>query len=332
MAHELTLFTNAQGMETAEMAYSGDKPWHGLGQEVTSGATLEEWLTQANMNWTYERAKVQYQPKPAATEIELPDLKVFHSKEVIYRSDTQSHLSVVSDKYKEVQPIQVVEFFRSLVEQEGFEIETLGSLKGGRRIWAMAKTHIEDEVNAGDRIKANLLLVTSCDGSLATTAKFVSTRVVCWNTQAVALGEEGQHVKVRHNTTFDANAVKGQMGLMGRKAFKQFMSNMQCLSNLSLTTAKAESIIEQIVNVGAQTTPRDSRGFKTIMNLFHGAQKGYNLPGVRGTAWGLLNAVTEYTDHRVHAHSAENRLNASWFGAGATLKANAEELLLELAN
>ena len=326
MAHELTLFAAENGQQKAEMAYRGEKPWHQLGQEVTAGATLEEWLTEAHMNWTYKRTPVLFQP-PGTTDETMP----FDSRDFIYRSDTLTPLSIVSERYKEVQPIEVIDFFRSLVEEEGFEIETLGSLKGGRRIWAMAKTHIQDEVNAGDTIKANLLLVTSCDGSLATTAKFVSTRVVCWNTQAIALGEDGMHVKVRHNTEFDAVAVKGKMGLIGRKAFQQFMSNMNLLSGVRMSTAKAEDVLAQIVPHAPTSDPRSTRGFKTIMGLFHGGQKGYRLPGVSGTAWGLLNAVTEYADHHVRAQSVENRLNAAWFGAGASMKAEAEELLLEIA-
>jgi phage/plasmid-like protein (TIGR03299 family) len=329
MAHELALFAGHDGQTKAEMAYVGAKPWHGLGQEVTPGATIEEWLTEAHMNWTYQRKSVQFE---IDNPVGQPELKLFDQFDVIHRSDNHMPLSVVSDRYKVVQPFEVVDFFRSLVAEEGFEIETLGSLKGGRRIWAMAKTNIVEEVNAGDKIKANLLLVTSCDGSLATTAKFVSTRVVCWNTQAIALGEEGKHVKVRHNSEFDAEAVKGQMGLMGRRAFKNFMANMETLSKKQVSTGTAMDLIAHILPRPATGDVRETRGFKSVLNLFHGAQKGYGLPGVSGTAWGVLNAITEYTDHHVRARSEENRLNASWFGAGAKLKATAEETLLEYAS
>lgn len=250
---------------------------------------------------------------------------------VLYRSDSNAPLSVVSDRYKVVQPREMLEFFRSLVDNEGFSIETVGSLKGGRRIWALAETHITDEVGSGDQIKAYLLLITSCDGSLATTAKFVSTRVVCWNTQAIALGEAGQEVRVRHNTTFDANVVKGKMGLIGRKAFGNFMQNMRALTDIKLKTADAEQIIGSILPTPTGEKPvNETKGFKTILGLFQGGAKGYHLPGVPGTAWGLLNAVTEYTDHHIRARTVENRLDSAWFGVGANLKATAEEILLAL--
>jgi hypothetical protein len=37
-------------------------------------------------------------------------------------------------------------------------------------------------LKGGDRVKAYLLLATSCDGTLCTTAQFTSVRVVCNNT------------------------------------------------------------------------------------------------------------------------------------------------------
>lgn len=317
MAHQLSF---SGGL--AEMAYAGQVPWHGLGQKVEAGASIEEWLVQAKMEWEILNSPVLYKNG---------DLHSAPEYRVLYRSDTNDHLSVVSNRYKVVQPKQMMEFFRSLVDAEGFTIETVGSLKGGRRIWALAKTNIEDTVRGGDLIKGYLLLITSCDGSLATTAKFISTRVVCWNTQAIALGESGQEVRVRHNTTFDANAVKGKMGLVGRVAFNSFIDRMRNLSSVNLTTNDAKSALGLILPTptGAKEL-EETKGFRKILDLFQGGAMGSNLPGVAGTAWGLLNAVTEYTDHHVRAHTSENRLDSAWFGTGANLKATAEDILLAL--
>ncbi|MBS3912837.1 MAG: DUF945 domain-containing protein [Hydrogenophaga sp.] len=225
-----------------------------------------------------------------------------------------------------------VEFFRSLVDREGFEIETLGALKGGKRIWALARTNIEDDVLGNDRLKAYLLLITSCDGSLATTAKFVSTRVVCWNTQAIALhSESGQEVKVRHNTVFDPNAVKESMGLVGSQAFDQFLERMRHLTKVKMSESDAKSVLLEVLPKPSGETPlQETRGFVKIMGLFGGAGKGARMPGVQGTAWGLLNAVTEYADHHVRARSQENRLDSAWFGASADLKAKAEAYLCDV--
>lgn len=319
MAHHLSLFE-----DKAEMAYVGQKPWHGLGQEVAQGASLEQWLEQANMQWSYKESVAQFTNG---------ELREYPEYKVLYRSDNNKPLSVVSNRYKVVQPKEIVEFFRSLVEREGFTIETLGALKEGRRIWALANTNIENDVVGSDRLKAHLLLITSCDGSLATTAKFVSTRVVCWNTQAIALhGERGQAVKVRHNTVFNPDLVKEEMGLIGAKAFDRFLGNMRGLTKVNMTQNDAQNFVASLLpaSTGGEKDVRESKAFLKIMGLFNGGAKGSNLPGVSGTAWGLLNAVTEYTDHHVRSRSLENRFDSAMFGVGAGLKATAEDALLEL--
>lgn len=317
MAHELTI--RAGGI--AEMAYVGARPWHGLGQLLMPNSTIEEWRTAAGLDWTIERSPVKFMNGT---------LHDWNDHQVLYRSDTNAPLSIVSNRYHVVQPAEVLEFFRDLVATAGFNIETAGTLKGGKRIWALARTGLDADIVHGDNVKAYLLLVTSCDGGLATTAMFTSIRVVCNNTLQLSLGarHSASQVKVRHNTRFDPELVKDSLGLNARDEFNTFMTRMKALSNASLTDSMASDIVESIfattVKVGAV---RESRGYKTVMQLFGGAGKGANIEGVRGTAWGLVNAFTEYADHHSRARSQDNRLDSAWFGAGADLKQRAVSML-----
>ena len=65
--------------------------------------------------------------------------------------------------------------------------------------------------------------------------------------------------------------------------------------------------------------------------LYDGGGKGAILASTRGTAWGLLNSVTEYVDHHRRAHSEDHRRNAAWFGQGAQLKQRAWDELVQFA-
>ena len=51
---------------------------------------------------------------------------------------------------------------------------------------------------------------------------------------------------------------------------------------------------------------------------------------VGGTAWGLLNSVTEYVDHHRRARSEDHRREAAWFGQGAQFKQRAWDELIQL--
>jgi len=303
------------------MAYVGMTPWHGLGQQLSEDASIDEWCVAAGLDWTINRSAVQY---------DCGELKQWKEQHVLYRSDTRAPLSIVSSNYHIVQPRQVVEFFSDLVAEHGFKIETAGTLQGGRKIWALARTGFDAEVVANDPVRSYLLIVTSCDKGLATKSYFTSVRVVCRNTLQMshAAGMASNVVSVRHNTEFCARSVHADLGLNAQQVFGEFMTKMRAFADTSVSGRMVEEIVEQIfADKGVKAPVRESRGFKTVMRLFNGVGKGSRLDGVAGTAWGVVNAFTEYADFHVRAANQDNRLTSAWLGAGANLKQAAVTLL-----
>jgi hypothetical protein len=119
------------------------------------------------------------------------------------------------------------------------------------------------------------------------------------------------------------------LGLNANVVYQDFMAKMKSLANTSVSQEQAKSVVEALLAKSTKI-PSESRGYKLILDLFNGGAKGANMDGVRGTAWGLLNAVTEYADFHIRASTQDNRLNSAWFGAGANLKENAAGILLEV--
>ena len=60
-------------------------------------------------------------------------LKENRSKKVLYRSDNSETLGVVSPKYKVVQPDEILQFFKGVCEKFGWEMDTAGTMLGGKR-------------------------------------------------------------------------------------------------------------------------------------------------------------------------------------------------------
>jgi phage/plasmid-like protein (TIGR03299 family) len=318
MAHELTIRENG----FAEMAFVGSTPWHGLGQELTRDADMETWRKQAGLDWSIQTAPVQYTNG---------EIHTFEGQQVLYRSDNNNALSIVSDRYQIVQPGDVLEFFRDLVESQGYRLHTAGSLKGGKRIWALAETGKAAEVVNGDAVGGYLLLATSCDKGMATNARFTSVRVVCANTLAMAMGQSSNVVNVPHSTAFVPENVKQQLGIAANQ-FDSFMLMAKELARIQLSSAKVDATVGRLI-AGAEleTRKRDvanTFAYKKIMELFEGGGMGSDITGVRGTAWGLVNAVTEYVDHHARSRTNDARLNSAWFGRGDDLKTNAVQMLL----
>ncbi|MBH9658987.1 DUF932 domain-containing protein [Burkholderia pseudomallei] len=314
------------------MAYVNETPWHGIGNQLAANQPLEVWARQAGMDWRIEEAEVRFVSGMAGST--LGSIHEFPEQKVLYRSDTKAPLSVVSRRFQVVQPAEIIEFYRDLTEVGGFELETAGVLKSGKKLWALAKTGQSATLKGRDRVNGYLLLATACDGSLATTAQFTSVRVVCNNTLAIALGDSTGAVKVPHRSQFDAQAVKRQLGI-AISSWDGFMVRMKALSECKVNDTAAETFFRRVLTYPATSasTPvpaTNDSAIRTVQELFAGHGKGADMASAAGTAWGLLNSVTEFVDHHRRARSDDSRLDAAWFGAGATLKQKAWDEALKL--
>lgn len=323
MAHQITI--RADGF--AEMAFAGDLPWHGLGQALDANADMDTWRKAAGMDWTIESTPVTYAPYAPGGY----DAMTFPDRFVQFRSDTLAPLSVVSARYKPVQPSQVLEFFHDLAQEHGFKLHTAGTLFGGKRLWALAETGKFAEVSKDDGIGGFLLLSTSCDKSLATTARFTSVRVVCNNTLGIATKSD-DYVSFTHLTHWDSNRMQDKIAQQV-ESFGAFMDMAKFLKNQKCGAAAAQDFMKQILFTPKELQTMEPasiekyRPYRKIIDLFNGEAKGWELEGVRGTRWGLLNSITEYLDHHSPARSDDARLNSAWFGTGDAIKTKAIEIL-----
>ncbi|KHK54104.1 phage/plasmid-like protein TIGR03299 [Ralstonia sp. A12] len=317
----------------SSMAWTGQQPWHGLGNKLAPNQPIEVWAERAGMNWRIESSEVRFVSGNASSSIGA--IHAFPDQKVLYRSDTKAPLSVVSARYQVVQPLEVLDFYRDLTEVGGFELETAGVLKEGRKFWALAKTGHSGTLKGKDTINGYLLLATACDGTLATTAQFTSIRVVCNNTLQIALGDGTGAVKVPHRSQFDAQAVKRQLGI-AVSSWDAFMARTKALAERKVTNSAAETFFRRVLTYPT-TNPSDraavavnERAIKAVEQLYAGRGKGAQLPSASGTAFGLLNAVTEFCDHHRRARSDDHRRDAAWFGQGAAIKQRAWDEALRL--
>ncbi len=313
-----------------QMAYVGATPWHELGNKLLPKQPIEVWAKQAGMDWSIRETPVCYRTN--GVDLDHAVL-TYEDQKVLYRSDTGDALSVVGDRYRVVQPREVLEFYRDLTDVFGYELETAGVLKGGRKLWALARTGQDAMLKNQDTVCSYLLLATSCDGTLATMATPTTVRVVCNNTLAVALKGANNAVKVPHGTTFDPMAVKKQLGI-ATSQWGAFLYRIQSMTNRKVKASEASIYFENVLNLPTDlpptAAPANGRALKRMQALFDGQGRGAELSTAKGTTWGLLNAVTEFVDHERRARSREYRLDSAWFGQGAAVKQRAFDLALDM--
>lgn len=324
MAHEIDMTTGKAGI-----AYANGTavPWHGLGQTVNPSATIEEWRAAGGLAWDAVQTPVIFNDKN-------DEYAFWKERQVLYRSDTGKPLSVVSKDYKTVQPADVLGFFKTLADKGGFEIETVGSLKEGRRIWALARVG-ENAAVMDDKVAPYLMLATSYDGTIATVAQFTSIRVVCNNTLQSSLQNESGagRVTIPHSAIFDASKVRQDLGI-AINSWERFLADANRLAERKISDPEMDAFLLELIEppYGKSYTVeqvRSSKGYRRIAELFKGEQIGAGQDAIDGTAWGLLNATTQYIDHE-KGRLPDNRLDNAWFGPGAAFKNKAMAAILEV--
>ena len=333
MSHELDFTTGR-----AAIAYQGDVPWHGFGTKLPADATPDEWRVAAGLDYDVVSRPIFY----GVQTDEGKKAQVISDRVALLRDDTQDFLSIVSNRYVVAQPSKIFGFFTDLLKQSGLRMETAGALDQGRKIWALA--HLDDDfsVFGQDQIKPYVLVATSYDGSLSTTAMFTTIRVVCNNTLrfsgAYGADENSNDVyKVRHDTEFNIGEAHGKLGL-DPAAWKQYQTNMD---NLARMQVSPEDLLEYFYTVAGQdkdivrndengeiiSFPEPGRVVKQFINAMKNGP-GADLPSANGTMFGAVQAVTFYQDHLAPSGNRGKRFESATFGSGNLRKQHAMDLAL----
>jgi phage/plasmid-like protein (TIGR03299 family) len=322
MAHMIDMTNNR-----ANIAFIGATPWHGLGVDMPAGADLDQWRIAAGLDYTVKQTPALFDNGKEVVRGE---------GSILFRDDTGAMLSHVSDRYKIVQPADVVEFYRDLCAVQGFTMETMGALSDGKRVWALAKVGEGFTVGRNDRIESYMLLATSYDKSMATRAMFTNVRVVCHNTISMAMAAKNCGVSISHSAMFNADKVKIDLGIMtdGNKVMAEAfnaMADVKVKDNDAVRwIARVLFDIDNDDDLQKVNTRKDNI-IQGVFGLYKGNGKGSSFETAHGTAFGLLNAITEHVDHHA-ARNDNNRLQSAWFGAGDTLKNKAYTEALALAS
>jgi phage/plasmid-like protein (TIGR03299 family) len=315
---------NSMPANVETMAYAGQTPWHGMGNAIKKGAPVEDVLVDAGLAWPVEIAHVEYSFDGRR--------HTDRSHQVMFRGDTGEVFDVVGPDYTPFQNDQVLDFFREYVEAGEMWIETAGSLNNGRDIWALAKMDESFNLAGKDKVEGYVFLMNPHRYGKGAVAKFTSVRVVCWNTFQMALRGGGDSIRLWHNREFNAEMreeAKQKLGI-ARDQMEAFKKNAVKLTRIELTPQQVIDVAAKVMR-GSPGKPREEQNRRTerVIELYEGAGLGAKLGSAEGTAWGLLNAVTQYIDHE-YGRTQNNRLTYSWIHGGAGVKQRAMEELLEI--
>ena len=220
--------------EVETMAFTGELPWHGLGNEVSNTMTSSEMLEASGCNWEVQLTQNHYPSDHAHKAGEAVPESYF-----IERTSDGSILGpyVAGSQYKCFQNSELFDFFTPFIDDGSMFLHTAGSLFGGKKVWCMATTNEGFTLGQDDEVVNNLLFTINHTGMEANSALLTPIRVVCNNTMRMALNGAGDVVKHNHKTPFDAEAMKVALG-MASEQFGEFEEFAKAMAKKVLTGAE----------------------------------------------------------------------------------------------
>lgn len=339
MAHNLD-----QSTGEVAFAFTGEKPWHGLGTQVPAHMKPREAIIAGRLDWTVEKHEMNIDTEILYDQDGAGSIrpKVYIPNRFgILRNDTLAVLGVVGSDYEPVQNVDAFEPFESMFGKDAACIETVGALGVGERIFAMAKLPNVTDVMPGDPVEYYFLMTSSHDGTGSVTLLFTPVRVVCNNTLTIALRGARNKISVKHTKNVKVGLKKAQELLVKNQDYwKRATEAYKFMASQQMDTAAVKKFLQNLfpgkrlldedgdpIPVEGEDDPatRTKNMRENIERLYAGQATGAKLAG--STRWGMFNAVTHFIDHERKGRNGLTMWENSLLGLAGDLRQEAFDLL-----
>ena len=258
----------------------------------------------------------------------------FGSKEIktnfaTMRTDTKDVFGIVGSRYEVIQNIEAFDFFDDIIGQGHAQYETVGALGNGERIFITAKLPTTIKVGKDD-IDKYLLFTKAHDGSGAIQVMFTPIRVVCNNTLSMAIGASSNKVNIRHtrNARQKLEITANLLGIVEKQSNK-FSDIFNTFANERLSDVKIKEVIKQSFGFTEDEDGLFSTKAANIMNnVLEYHEIGVGQENIKGTKWGVLNAVTGYQQNGQVFKNEEVRFDSIYNKQSASIRQKAFNTLL----
>jgi len=324
---------------------NSEPAWHGEGVVTPGTLPAKEAFETADALFQVEKRELVYPDTPNESGIGSGGITGYQpsGQYAVVRSDNNDLLGLVTNRYEVVQNealLRMAEYLR-----EEVDLDTVVVLQNGSKVafTATIKGATKD-VLPGDTVKRRIVGFLGHDGMTGVGAMFTNIRVVCSNTLALAERMASNTVSLRHNAGVNDQFNKLIQSInVQRETFDADIETMQLLASRMVQTGGFTEYLEELykkdlyvpedlmngVEAGQKSLTEFRKTRDMILAFDNGI--GMNIPGVKGTWWSAVNAVSE-----IETSTKRKRTGAQFhkanFGTGYTATKKAMELALQFAN
>lgn len=271
--------------------------WTNLGTNVADCNTVHDVLKKAQLDYT-----VSTEPIYTQSGLLIPR----HVATVADIAGEPTVLGHVSDKYQICQNAEAFDFVDSISDKLTFE--KAGQTQSGM-VYIIGKLPSIDVL--GDEVQPYVILQNSHNGRYSLKTTICPLRIVCQNQFNFAFGESNNTISILHSSQMIPKIENARILLSSvAKYMEQFKDNAESLASMKLTKNPND-----IINAFFDMALKGNESVKTIEKLEMNKAKLINIynnednQNFKGTAWGMVNAYSDYITHQQQKNTANAEEN-----------------------
>ena len=263
--------------------------WHAIGKDVSECKDMEQVLKKSGLD--YEVYK-----EPVGVVDDRDRFEIVPNRFITMRDSDRKMYDIVSDKFEVIQNRQAFDF----VNYMGDDLQFLkaGETENGMVyiIGALPEVNI-----LGDAFTPHVLFRNGFNGKIKITAAICPLRIVCQNQFNFAFRDTENTVTIRHVQNAERKLEEAREVLRMSADYMQKLNAMaERYVGIHLTEEQLDKVLEDMFpsdKTGAMNAYKRNR-LETARMEFKRAYNADDNANFRGTAWGIINAYTDFITHR----------------------------------
>lgn len=252
-----------------------------VGKDVTGSTNVHEVLAKAGLDYTVHKEPIFL---GGGTKIE---------GKVATVKDDGTPIGVVSEKYTLYQNEEAFDFVDSI---PGIQFEKAGETHTGM-VYMIGK--LPELSVIGDRFTPHVIFQTSHNGLYTFRATICPLRIVCQNQFAWSFKQMRNTLTIQHCSTMPIKVARAQEVLADVAVYMSGFSNTaEELAMLKIGENTRYAIIDAFFDSAKEISERQKAAIEEQKAFFEKCYAEDDNANFRGTAWGLVNATSDFLTHK----------------------------------
>lgn len=277
--------------------------WSKVGKSVEECRNMEQVLKASGLDYTVEK-------RPVFMNDEFMKPHMIPNRFATVRNTDGHPYDVVSDKFEIIQNREAFDFVNYMGDELTFE--KAGETANGM-VYIIGKL---PEVNVlGDKFTPYVLFRNGFNGKTKITAAVSPLRIVCQNQFNFAFKNTNNAITIRHVRNAEAKLEEARETLrMTTEYMTQLTEMAEHFAGMKITGDRMERIVKYLFPIPENTNinPFKRKNLEDQRAAFIEAHNADDNSNFRGTAWGLVNAYTDFITHKEPAGKREDRFEGKF--------------------